>query len=82
MYLKEKKKKERGEIRKPEQLIQYSGHMATEPLRTATKKANLQLSARAYIEAIEYDSHQRPAPPRRHPLGQQKKSRADPDLSS
>lgn len=68
--LKERQKK------KSKLFIQYSGHMASEPLRTATKKANLWLSAGARIEAIEYDRYQPPPPPTHrhrhpHPLGQQ-----------
>lgn len=34
--------------------------MVTKPLRIATKKANLKLSADACIEAIEYDRYQPP----------------------
>lgn len=65
----------------PEQLIQYSGHVA---LRAASKPANLLLSREAYIEAIEYDSRQQPSIfiPRLAPPGSQKKMHVDPELSS
>ncbi|CAB1420024.1 unnamed protein product [Pleuronectes platessa] len=36
------------------------GHVATEPLRTATKTTNLRLSAQPRIGAIEYDSYRHP----------------------
>lgn len=64
-----------------EQLIQYSGHVA---LRAASKPANLPLSREAYIEAIENDSRQQLSIfiPLLAPPGQQKKMRADPELSS
>lgn len=48
----------------PEQLIQYSGHVA---FKAASKPANLPLPREACIEAIEYDSRQQP-PPNLHPL--------------
>lgn len=53
---------------KSKAFIQHSGHMATRPLRTATKTTNLSLSAQARIEAIEYDRY---CPHRRRPRGQQ-----------
>lgn len=61
----------------PEQLIQYSGHVA---LRAASKPANLPLSREAYMEAIEYDSRQKPSVfiPFLSPPGQQEKMRTDP----
>lgn len=64
----------------PEQLIQYSGHVA---LRAASKPANLPLSREACIEAIEYDSRQKPSIfiPLLVPPGQQEKMRKDPELS-